>query len=115
MEDYKTWKIGDEVECVDDSDFRFTFGENIPIKGTKYTIRSFVYYSGGVGIRLNEIQNKPMLYDIGGFAECAFHAWRFRKLQKRKTDISVFTQMLNQTELTNKIELEIKERIKDVV
>lgn len=113
MEDYKTWKVGDEVECI------YTFkmdGANdyiYPKKGKRYHIRDIrIYPNDKIGLILTEIKNKN--HQNTG-REPAFMINKFRKLQKRKTDISQFTAMLNQTLLTNQIELTVKERIPENV
>ena len=114
MTNYLDWKIGDEVECIDNS------SQTTHLKCKQvYKISAIIahdnwnYNNCSISIQLTGF-TFPLLRDDGKRAT-SFGAWRFRKLQKRKTDISVFTAMLNQTELTNKIELTVKERMPENV
>ena len=69
-------------------------GETLPSAGVVYTIREIEPPSadplGLVFIRLFEIIN-PSSHEFG---ECAFNSQRFRPVVERKTDISIFTDML---------------------
>lgn len=47
-------------------------------------------------IYLEEIINPPFDYD-GWIGEVSFRTWRFRPVHERKTDISIFTAMLDPT------------------
>jgi hypothetical protein len=71
---------------------------NLPLKGHVYTVRGFVVpyagYSGTPGILLEEISNPPCPYFEGTF-EPSFFPSHFRPFTDRKTDISVFKEMLN--------------------
>jgi hypothetical protein len=101
--------IGQHVVCVDDrfvgenGVFDPTFTErcpNLPVKGRIYTVRGFVVPCAGCprtpGILLEEIINPPCAYIEGTF-EPSFFPLHFRPLTDRKTDISVFMAMLNET------------------
>ena len=112
MEDYKTWAVGDEVECVNLS--RLDYGIVLIEVGKKYLISSISYEKSnfGGGDESILIELKGVFNSIG---KPAFDVRRFRKLQKRKTDISQFQAMLNQTLLTNQIELTVKERMPENV
>lgn len=100
-----SFKVGDEVVCVDDD-----FGTpphwsiaNAPVKGQKYTIReAFPHYTeaGVTSVRLVEVVNPIFDYPIVNLKgyEAAFYAHRFRGIEKRKTDISIFTAMLHPTQ-----------------
>jgi hypothetical protein len=68
-------------------------GETLPSAGIVYTIREIEPpdHTGLVFIRVFEIVN-PAEHEFG---ECAFNSQRFRPLTDRKTDISIFTDMLN--------------------
>lgn len=74
---------GERVVCVDDSP-----NENgdspLVVKGAVYTVRAS--YGGGYGVTLHEL-DCPSQY-VG------FRASRFRRIEEKKTDISVFTKML---------------------
>lgn len=85
------YRIGQKVICVDDdfSQYHY-FGEQYPQKNCIYTVRNF---SDGEHIRLVEIINNQYPYN-DGFMEVSFRATRFRPIVERKTDISIFTEML---------------------
>lgn len=106
MSAYLDWRVGMRVVCVDDqpSDGR---GEVYPVESQVYTIRALSLTDDGqVKIRLVEIVNAPMAYRQG-FHECWFRARRFRPVQARKTDISIFTALLNPSQRDREyIELE---------
>jgi hypothetical protein len=89
-----TFRVGQKVVCVDAS-----VGKNIAIKllvvGHVYTIKriSHGYSDGGYGLHMAEL---PELYSaLGQTIGWAFD--RFRPIVERKTDISIFTAMLNPT------------------
>lgn len=120
MEDYKTWVVGDEVECINDIPDAFGYISKFPhinwstdmsgLKhGNKYKIREICFHptTKSLSLKVEEI--------FRGEKDPPFNIKRFRKLQKRKIDISQFQAMLNQTLLTNQIELTVKERVKDAV
>jgi hypothetical protein len=103
------FRIRQRITCVDDIfvgenrvyDPTFTVRcPNLPLKGHVYTVRGFVVpyagYSGTPGILLEEISNPPCPYFEGTF-EPSFFPSHFRPLTDRKTDISVFKEMLNDT------------------
>ena len=78
------FRVGQEVECVDDGRAGF-LGHltNLRISGI-YTIRAVLS------------DKHVLLEEITPPAPCnAFWAPLFRPVQKRKTDISVFTALLN--------------------
>lgn len=98
--------IGQQVVCVDDTEQQFPwyccFNEIKPVKGNIYTIRGFEPepYEDFPGLYLEEIINKPGRYAhpnrfYGQIIEQSFHIGRFKPIQKKKTDISIFTKMLN--------------------
>ena len=100
MADYTHWHVGMKVVCVDDV-WRYIdparpdpddFIER-PVAGHVYTIREVV---GGEepAVLLQEIRNQPLHY-VNGIAEASFFCRRFRPVQTRKTDISIFTAMLS--------------------
>ena len=102
MEDYKTWAVGDEVECVDNEYF-----EDVLTNGKKYKIRRLQitkgYYKGiveeSLSIFIYGVSDEVGYTSEGRRRNAGMNAKRFRKLQKRKTDISQFQAMLNQTSL----------------
>jgi hypothetical protein len=91
--------IGQRVVCIHDvgcppaNEF-----SNVPIKGSIYTVRGFVSpdvgYERTPGMLLEEVVNPPWEYKEGIF-EPSFHPYHFRPLVQHKTDISVFTRMLD--------------------
>lgn len=94
---------GQKVTRVGDGGHRFGLNNEIlPSFGMVYTIRdvfdSFKYTDGKkhIGIRLVEIVNPPCIYD--GFStplECAFRWVDFKPVYEKKTDIAIFTNILN--------------------
>lgn len=104
---YHDWHVGMKVVCVDGNpgfvghDRSLLPGEQFPIEGVVYTIREIgLLYPASVTrnvlVRLNEIVLPAMRYlQVARPYEGAFLASRFRPVQERKTDISVFTAMLN--------------------
>jgi len=89
--------VGQRVVCVDDEGFKrpaFYGCEIFPVKDNIYTIRQIAPSpEGEAGFHLFEIVNKPRAYLIG-CVEPYFLARRFRPLQERKTDISIFENLL---------------------
>jgi hypothetical protein len=98
--------IGQRVLCIDDrfvgenGVFDPTFAEcfpNLPVKGCIYTVRGFIVpyagYSGTPGVLLEEIINPLCPYFEGTF-EPSFLPSRFQPVTSRRTDISVFTDIL---------------------
>lgn len=92
---YLDWHVGMKVVCVD----AVLPGKHHKplLKGSVYTIRSFWVHptTGAIGITLMEIVN-----DIhpGYQMERGYAPRRFRPVETRKTDISVFTAMLHGTD-----------------
>lgn len=87
------FRVGQKVVCVDVS----YFGPNTSLlrKGDVYTIASVDAYEdahGEYGVTLVEIIPQP----APGWRD-GFRASRFRPVVERKTDISIFTAMLNPT------------------
>lgn len=101
--------VGQKVVCVDDS-FSAIWHEplvtgdrmHLPVAHAVYTVRGVVVFPFSNGdepaIYLTEIVNPKVPFWDGGCLEQAFWAERFRPVQERKTDISVFTKMLLLTE-----------------
>lgn len=94
-----TFRIGQKVVCV--AKPLGGYGdENVPCVGRIYTIRGFEFERPTgverVGLLFEEIRNEPHHYT--GYArptEATFPASKFKPLVERKTDISIFTRMLN--------------------
>jgi hypothetical protein len=78
------FRVGQRVECVDDSPDRF--GRALLVKkGDQFTIASVFIFRGKLGLRFVEI-------DPGIAA--GWLASHFRPIVERKTDISIFQKML---------------------
>jgi hypothetical protein len=89
---YMTFRIGQQVECIDDLGFEYSNGEQLPVKGSVYSIREIDAEMGlETALRFEELKNKRGHY-IDQSSECCFLAWRFRPVVR--TDISIFTSML---------------------
>lgn len=98
-----TFRVGQKVVCVDGSDHASyeCEGTIMPIEKQIYTIRETIIgpRCGTQHVRLVEILNTSRLTVEDGYGEPWFRCSRFRAIVERKTDISVFTSMLN----TNKV------------
>jgi hypothetical protein len=102
---YHDWHVGMKVVCIDP-----TWGTTgriqqhccpiLPEKGGVYTIRTIELRVVVIGhppqilIRLAEILN-PVIRG----SEAVFFASKFRPVQPRATDISIFTAMLSKTKV----------------
>lgn len=106
---YLDWHIGMQVVCASSEPARGTTskqysdnGENCPRIGETYTIRAIMAFGDFVYIHLKEVTNSPANYNfhdgIIRRMEAPFLAQWFRPVQKRSTDISIFTALLNPTE-----------------
>lgn len=86
-----TFRVGQKVVCVDDGPHRSGWNPHgdAPIKNKVYTVVGVETYRGLVGIHLREIRN--------GSHNGLYKAMRFRPAVERKTDISVFTEILRTT------------------
>lgn len=95
------WHVGMKVVCVDDEDHgRYSPWPSVGgldglTVGAVYTIRKIGEYRGLLGIWLCEIARNPW----AGKEEPPFSVRRFRPIQTRQTDISIFTQMLNPSKI----------------
>ncbi|MQB37627.1 hypothetical protein DXT97_12575 [Agrobacterium tumefaciens] len=92
--------VGQKVVCVQNwfAEQHLTasvLGITLPVEGGVYTIRSIdVLSTDDVHVRLDEIHNPELGYSDFGFIEQAFCQTCFRPVVQRKTDISIFTDML---------------------
>ena len=75
------FRIGQKVVCVDATCF-----ESFIQKDKVYTVHSIACQFGDIWVRLCEV-----IPDEGG----GFRNRRFRPIVERKTDISIFTEMLS--------------------
>lgn len=98
MTDYSTWKVGDKVVCVDAV---FVGGFDTGLKlGKVYTITAthapmFGEYRGQFGRQLTISVDGATSFTFDGKPHPKLNVLRFRRVVPRKTDISVFTAMLN--------------------
>ena len=85
-----TFRIGQKVVCVAPY-WTVNADPNVPQEGQVYTVRGKV--DGGRFLYLREIRNPPRIGFEGCFEPC-WSAKGFRPVVTRKTDISIFTDML---------------------
>lgn len=78
---------GQRIVCIDASPDRFGNDSGL-IEGHVYTVALAISTSDGEGVTLNEVP-------IPHSHKEAWYSRRFRALMEKKTDISVFTKMLN--------------------
>lgn len=97
---YLDWHVGMKVVCVIDgpdvraSGCRWADGEAV-VEGQVYTLtRIFTDSDGNAIVWLREVERSPISKAFIG-DEAGYGAWRFRPVQTRKTDISIFTAMLD--------------------
>lgn len=100
--------LGEEVICVDDS-LPIGVPEIHITKGQKYVIYA---------IEIKESTYSGKRTALLGFEEikngkAGFDFRRFHKVEKKKTDISVFTSMLNKTEEQNRREVKESEETEE--
>lgn len=88
--------VGQEVECIDDGGGHGVWwrDDDKPIVGVKYTIRRLFTNVAGLQLDLNEIRRGKYASAYWGF-DVGYGAWRFRPIQKKRTDISMLTALLN--------------------
>jgi hypothetical protein len=89
MTDYTSWHVGMKVVCVDDNRApHLIAGEVYTVaklfRGPVHSVR-YGWLEDAIGVGLVEFDTGADLFD----------ARRFRPVQKRKTDISIFTAMLH--------------------
>lgn len=91
------FRVGQKVVCVDASPkptlgIAWTF-ESLPIReGEIYTIVGTETRGGFLGVYLHEVKSNGPPFNDGG--ERSFWPFRFRPIIEKKTDISIFTEML---------------------
>lgn len=106
---YLDWKVGDRVVCIDaDWTIKIFIGGaevgvpyRVPMDGEILTIASIEAGAGELGTGREDgvylsFEEIPLHQTDGVFStEIRWDAGNFRKLQPRKTDISIFTAMLH--------------------
>jgi len=92
-----TFRVGQKVVCIIHWPNELRKADAIYAeKDCVYTIRGFCPGTDGkTRLYLREIHNKPMVSRACGLMEFGFLADYFRPLVECKTDISIFTAMLN--------------------
>lgn len=95
-----TFYRGQKVTMKENSPFGVMHdSERQPEYGKVYTIRDLVMHREILlGLRFEEIRNPRILRAFQEY-ECHFQADCFRPVVTRKTDISIFTRMLDQTKV----------------
>lgn len=92
------FRVGQKVVCIKGYGSRRDVDCRIfPQTGRTYTIRAIEDGLENVGstfFLLEEIYNEPYDYRRWGWQEPSFNAQRFRPVVEKKTDISIFTEML---------------------
>ena len=95
------WHVGMKVVCIDDSRPNSGYGdEPVPILDEIYTIRSIRPWTHNYGdknwleVFLVECRRAVREY-VSGTYEPGFGSFRFKPLEENRTDISVFTSILN--------------------
>jgi len=89
-----TFRVGQKVVCIRGPFGCYVEGKKQPNMGELYTIRAIytdvLRPQYGVGLHLEEIENPTSLDG----KEPGFYSSRFRPVVERKTDITVFTEIL---------------------
>lgn len=92
--------VGQKVVCIDDRPSLDYLGVTMPVKDAIYTIHhiSDGYRDGNIGLHLAEIPDDVFFNDDPN-QPIGFNPKRFRPLvEKKKTDISIFIDILKQVE-----------------
>lgn len=98
-----TFYIGQKVVCIASCCAPRAYGEVVPAINRVLTIRDIVDAKcwPSAGLRFHEIVNSVRWYaDVAGEMECVFDSRRFRPMVERKTDISIFQNMLTDDRVT---------------
>lgn len=106
------FRIGQKVVCVSlemSGGGPLLPGFNYPSKGGVYTIRGI--FPAGVEnlLLLEEVVNRPCGTTIG-FLEPGFNATHFRPVVEKKTDISVFEEILRRETVDDRAPANVHER-----
>ena len=95
------WFRGQKVICIYGGNWRWRSKSplpssvKLPVQNQMYTIRDIEYFpkNNVSGIRLVEITTPEIMLGVGWREPCFFSA-KFRPVVEKKTDISIFTEML---------------------
>lgn len=103
-----SFRVGQRVVCIDAGpektapDHRWVPGEE-PVEGQTYTVRRcFADGQGELLLWLNEVCRAPLSRALYG-EDAGYGAFRFRPVVERKTDISIFTKMLDTTRVNEPV------------
>lgn len=89
------FRVGMKVVCIRTMPVGWRIaGGSYPEERSVYTIRSILPYNDTTLLRFFEIDNSR-LKASDGFVEPGFNSKYFRPVVERKTDISIFTAMLD--------------------
>lgn len=80
------FRVGQEVICVNADKQILVAGDRAVVEGERYTIRMTYDHYGQPGVHLVGVNNP---------SGRGYRVERFRPAVERKTDISIFTAMLN--------------------
>lgn len=89
----KNAKVGDKVVCIDGTPKFYIAGANILKTNEVCTIRFIGLWKGDLDRVVIQTEEHINTH-LNEYYEPAFNAANFKPLEKRKTDISVFTSML---------------------
>lgn len=108
MTDFTHWHVGMEVVFVGTDDMIVTAGVELS-QGDVFTIHEMHFVVKGDAVRasngkLYRVHTDTLYIKTGG--RLWYNAKAFRPVQKRKTDISIFTSMLDKPKVENERELE---------
>lgn len=93
-----TFRVGQKVVCIDEpraSQKAMWPNSNWPSKANVYTIRAINVWPDNTLLRLEEVDNRH-LEGVLSSIEPGFPAKHFRPVVERKTDITVFTEILRE-------------------
>jgi hypothetical protein len=96
--------IGQKVVCIRIFTTRPVKGEKTPVKGSVYTVRGIMEEGEFAAVFLEEIVN-PEVCTHAGVRERGFDITAFKPVQEKKTDISIFNEILN------KVNNSVKEKV----
>lgn len=97
------FRVRQKVVCVDagDHDMGTWWPGEAPIKGAVYTISAMVVDAFGEGLCFEELERHPEVRKFWDVHSYSPH--RFRPVVDRPTDISIFTAMLREASLKEKV------------
>jgi hypothetical protein len=100
------FRVGQRVVCVDDANFTHKDNGATIHKGQVYVVRGLAREENGPGLYLEGVFQRARRGGPFDGEELAWKANRFRPVVERKTDISTFTQILDDVSAGRVRELE---------